>query len=74
MKNKMTVMIAGFLALSAVIGTNVNSQTRNDVITFYNEGAKAMQTDVPAAITAFENVVSTSDKVGEEAADARIIF
>jgi len=46
-------MIAGLLALSAVIGTNVNSQTRNDVIAFYNEGAKAMQTDVPAAITAF---------------------
>ena len=57
MRNKVTGIIAGLLALSAVIGTNVNSQTRNDVITFYNEGAKAMQTDVPAAITAFENVV-----------------
>ncbi len=71
MKNKITGMIAGFLALSAVIGTNVNSQTRNDVITFYNEGAKAMQTDVPAAIAAFENVVTTSEKVGEEAADLK---
>lgn len=71
MKNKVTGMIAGFLALSAVIGTTVNSQTRNDVITFYNEGAKAMQTNVPAAIAAFENVVTTSDKVGEEAADLK---
>ena len=71
MRNKVTGMIAGLLALSAVIGTNVNSQTRNDVITFYNEGAKAMQTDVPAAITAFENVVTTADKVGEEAADLK---
>jgi tetratricopeptide (TPR) repeat protein len=71
MRNKVTGIIAGLLALSVVIGTNVNSQTRNDVITFYNEGAKAMQTDVPAAITAFENVVVTSDKVGEEAADLK---
>jgi len=71
MKNKVTGMIAGFLALSAIIGTTVNSQTRNDVITFYNEGAKAMQTNVPAAIAAFENVVTTSDKVGEEAADLK---
>jgi tetratricopeptide (TPR) repeat protein len=71
MRNKVTGMIAGLLALSAVIGTHVNSQTRNDVITFYNEGAKAMQTDVPAAIAAFENVVITSDKVGEEAADLK---
>jgi tetratricopeptide (TPR) repeat protein len=71
MRNKVTGIIAGLLALSVVIGTNVNSQTRNDVITFYNEGAKAMQTDVPAAITAFENVVVTADKVGEEAADLK---
>ena len=71
MRNKVTGIIAGLLALSAVTGTNVNSQTRNDVITFYNEGAKAMQTDVPAAIAAFENVVTTADKVGEEAADLK---
>lgn len=71
MKNKVTGMIAGFIALTAVIGTNMFSQTRNDVIAFYNEGAKAMQTDVPAAIKAFENVVATSDKVGEEAADLK---
>ena len=71
MRNKVTGIIAGLLALSVVIGTNMNSQTRNDVITFYNEGAKAMQTDVPAAITAFENVVVTADKVGEEAADLK---
>lgn len=71
MKNKLTVIIAGLLAISAVAGTNMMGQTRNDVITYYNEGAKAMQTDVPAAIAAFENVVSTADKVGEEAADLK---
>ena len=71
MRNKVTCMIVGLLALSAVTGTIVNSQTRNDVIAFYNEGAKAMQTDVPAAITAFENVVVTADKIGEEAADLK---
>jgi len=71
MKNKLTGLIAGLLALSVFTGINVNSQTRNDVITFYNEGAKAMQTDVPAAITAFENVITTSDKVGAEAADLK---
>jgi tetratricopeptide (TPR) repeat protein len=71
MKNKATGIIAGLLAILALIDTNLNAQTRNDVITFYNEGAKAMQTDVPAAITAFENVITTSDKVGEEAADLK---
>jgi tetratricopeptide (TPR) repeat protein len=71
MKNKVTGIIAGLLAILALIGTNVKAQTRNDVIAFYNEGAKAMQTDVPAAIAAFENVVTTSDKVGEEAADLK---
>jgi tetratricopeptide (TPR) repeat protein len=71
MKNKVTSMVAGLLAISAIIGTSLNAQTRNDVITSYNEGAKAMQSDVPAAIAAFENVVTLSDKVGEEAADLK---
>jgi tetratricopeptide (TPR) repeat protein len=63
--------IAGILIVSAIIGTSLNAQERNDVIKFYNEGAKAMQTDPKAAIAAFENVITLSDKVGETAADLK---
>jgi len=59
------------LFVSALTVTGLNAQTRNDVITAYNEGAKAMQTDPQAAITAFEKVIVLSDQVGEEAADLR---
>jgi tetratricopeptide (TPR) repeat protein len=61
----------GIIVVSAIIGTNLYAQERNDVIKVYNEGAKAMQTDVPAAIKAFEDVITLSDKVGESAADLR---
>ena len=63
--------IAGILIVSAIIGANLNAQTRNDVINAYNEGAKAMQTDVKTAIEAFEKVVVLSDQVGETAADLK---
>ena len=63
--------IAGILIVSAIISANLNAQDRNDVIKFYNEGAKVMQTDIPAAIKAFEEVATLSDKVGETAADLR---
>jgi tetratricopeptide (TPR) repeat protein len=63
--------IAGILIVSAIISANLNAQDRNDVIKYYNEGAKVMQTDIPAAIKAFEEVVTLSDKVGETAADLR---
>jgi tetratricopeptide (TPR) repeat protein len=63
--------LVGILAASAIFGTNLYGQERNDVIKFYNEGAKAMQTDTKAAIAAFENVVLLSDKVGETAADLK---
>lgn len=63
--------IGGILVVFAIIGTNLKAQERNDVIKFYNEGAKAMQTDPKAAITAFENVITLSDKVGETAADLK---
>lgn len=65
------IVIAGLLIVSALIGSNLNAQTKNDVITVYNEGAKAMPTDTRAAIEAFEKVVTLSDQVGEEAADLR---
>ncbi|MGC1390522.1 MAG: hypothetical protein WA816_05750 [Bacteroidales bacterium] len=63
--------IAGILIVFAVIGANLNAQTRNDVIDAYNEGAKTMQTDVKTAIEAFEKVVVLSDQVGETAADLK---
>jgi tetratricopeptide (TPR) repeat protein len=63
--------IAVILVVSAMIVTNINGQDRNEVIKYYNEGAKAMQADPRSAITAFENVVTLSDKVGETAADLK---
>jgi hypothetical protein len=71
MKMKIMRQIAGVLFVSAILCTNLNAQTRNDVINVYNEGAKAMQTDVKAAIEAFEKVVVLSDQVGETAADLK---
>lgn len=59
------------LFVSALTFSSLNAQTRSDVITAYNEGAKAMQTDPQTAITAFEKVIVLSDQVGEEAADLR---
>ncbi len=49
----------------------VFAQERNDVIKVYNEGAKAVKTDLKAAIQAFENVVELSDKVGESVNDLK---
>jgi tetratricopeptide (TPR) repeat protein len=71
MNMKTIKRITGILIVSTIISANLNAQDRNDVIKFYNEGAKAMQTDIPAAIKAFEEVVTLSDKVGETAADLR---
>ena len=71
MNMKIMRKIAGILIVSAIIGANLNAQTRNDVINAYNEGAKTMQTDVKAAIEAFEKVVVLSDQVGETAADLK---
>ncbi len=71
MNMKVMKRIAGILAISAIIGTNLHSQERNDVITVYNEGAKSMQTDIQAAIRAFENVIVLSDQVGETADDLK---
>ncbi len=57
--------------LGALFSTGLNGQDRNDVIAVYNEGAKAMQTDVQAAIEAFEKVISLSGEVGESADDLK---
>ncbi len=64
-------LIAGMIVVSALSGVSLNAQDRNDVITHYNEGAKAMQTDVPAAIAAFENVIVVAGQVGETADDLK---
>ncbi|MGI6338487.1 MAG: tetratricopeptide repeat protein [Bacteroidales bacterium] len=66
MKNLTVVFFA-----SALIFTNINAQERNDVIKVYNEGAKSMQTDLPAAIQAFESVITISEQVGESADDLK---
>jgi tetratricopeptide (TPR) repeat protein len=71
MNIKMLPNVAAIFAATVIFGTNLCGQERNDVIKVYNEGAKAMQTDVKAAITAFENTVILADKVGETASDLK---
>jgi tetratricopeptide (TPR) repeat protein len=71
MKMKLKKMIAGIIIVSAFFGLSLNGQDRNDVIQVYNEGAKAIQTDVPAAIAAFEKVVDLCAQVGESADDLK---
>jgi tetratricopeptide (TPR) repeat protein len=72
MNMKITKKFTGVIILSIIAGANLNGQTtRNDVINFYNEGAKAMQTDVKASIEAFEKVVVLSGQVGETASDLK---
>ena len=68
---KIITKIAGILIVSAIMCANLNAQTRTDVINAYNEGAKAMQTDVKTAIEAFEKVVVLADQVGETTADLK---
>jgi tetratricopeptide (TPR) repeat protein len=71
MKMKTMRKIAWILFVSAIITTNLNAQVLNDVVTVYNEGAKASQTDVKAAIASFEKVITLADQVGETANDLK---
>ena len=71
MNKRVMKKIAGIVVVSAILGTALMAQERNDVIKVYNEGAKAVQTDIQAAIEAFENVITLADKVGESAADLK---
>jgi tetratricopeptide (TPR) repeat protein len=71
MKMKVLGSIACIAAFYVLSGVTLNAQDRNEVIAVYNEGAKAIQTDVPAAITAFEKVITLSDQVGETANDLK---
>lgn len=61
----------GIMLILAVSSHSLKAQDRNEVVAAYNEGAKAMQTDVQGAIKAFENVVTLADKVGESANDLK---
>lgn len=71
MNEKIMRKFAGLFLVAFAAVSMLNGQERNDVIKFYNEGAKVLQTDVPAAIAAFENVVTLSEKVGESANDLK---
>jgi tetratricopeptide (TPR) repeat protein len=71
MNMKVIRRISGILIVSAILGANINAQERNDVIAVYNEGAKAVQTDLKAAIEAFEKVVTMSEQVGESVNDLK---
>jgi tetratricopeptide (TPR) repeat protein len=59
------------VVIISFFNTSIDAQVRGDVIKVYNEGAKAMQTDVPAAIKAFESTITISDQVGETANDLK---
>lgn len=63
--------VAGIFVVSALMVSVASSQDRNAVIQAFNDGAKASQTDIPAAIRAFENAIILADKVGEGAADLK---
>ncbi len=71
MKSKMISNVAIAVIVMSFFNTALNAQVRGDVVKVYNEGAKAMQTDIPAAIKAFENVITLSDQVGETANDLK---
>ena len=59
------------LLAAAFIATIINAQTRSDVVTAFNEGAKTAPTDAVAAITAFEKAITLADQVGADAADLK---
>jgi tetratricopeptide (TPR) repeat protein len=71
MNKRILKKFAGLFLVAFAAVSVLNGQERNDVIKSYNEGAKVLQTDVVAAIAAFENVVSLSEKVGESADDLK---
>ncbi len=71
MNTRIIKRISVILFVSAMISSGLYGQELNDVITVFNEGAKVAQTDPKAAITAFEKVITMSDKVGESAADLK---
>ena len=63
---KIAIMSATF-----VFALNTFGQTRSDVINLYNEGVKAIQTNIDSAILKFEDVIKISGQVGETADDLK---
>jgi len=62
---------AAIIVFLFVLGVNANAQDRNEVVTAYNEGAKASKTDIKAAIASFENVITLAEKAGGTADDLK---
>lgn len=71
MNKKTMKKLTGLILIIFSAVSITSAQERNDVIKVYNEGAKLLQTDVQGAITAFENVVTLSDQVGESVNDLK---
>ncbi len=71
MTSQLLRKVAAILVVSVLMISVASSQDRNAVVQAFNEGAKASQTDPPAAIKAFENTITLADKVGETAADLK---
>ncbi|MBA7566050.1 hypothetical protein ES708_07737 [subsurface metagenome] len=49
------------------------SQTNNDAISAYNEGAQLIKTDPAGAIEAFNKCIKLCDAVGDEAGETRVL-
>ena len=63
--------IAIILSATFVFALNTFGQTRSDVINLYNEGVKAIQTNIDSAVLKFEDVIKISAQVGETADDLK---
>ncbi len=59
------------LVASTLFAINIYGQTRSEVVKLYNDGVKAIQTDIDSAILKFESVVKMSETVGETANDLK---
>lgn len=64
-KTLMLLLVISFMGAVAI------AQDRNAVVAAYNEGAKAVKTDVKAAVESFEKAITIADQVGESADDLK---
>lgn len=56
---------AAVILVASIFAINTYGQTRSDVVKLYNDGVKAIQTNIDSAILKFENVVKISATVAE---------
>lgn len=68
-KQRFRIIVLAFL-LVPFIGA---SQTNNDAITAYNEGAQLINSDPANAIKAFEKCINLCDAIGTEADETRML-